>query len=291
MYFVSGITGQVGGAVARKLLADGHDVRALVRNPGKCTDWSKMGVELRVGDANNADDVASALDSVDGAFLMMFPTHPTQGYPEARSTVNSYRDALSKAPPPRLVILSSFGSEQPHGLGNITSTHLLEQALSDVAFPTAFVRAGSFIENYSYGLMQAESSGSFGIFLSPTDRGVPMVASVDIGNEVASLLTTDWDGKRIIELGSRITPDDLALAMSEVLGKHVTAYAIPRDQWNKSLVYMGVPAESISMYEEMMESINSGWIDFEKPGTERVTGVTSAAQVFVEACQQKKQSA
>lgn len=290
MYFVSGITGQVGGAVARKLLADGHDVRALVRNPDKAAEWSGLGVELRAGDANNTDDVASALDGVDGAFLMMFPTHPTQGYPEAQSTVNSYRDALCKAPPPRLVVLSSFGSEQPHGLGNITSTYLLEQALKDVAFPTAFVRAGSFIENYAYGLMQAESSGSFGIFLSPTDRGVPMVASIDIGNEVASLLTTDWTGKRTIELGSRITPDDLALAISEVSGKHVTVYAIPRDQWTRSLVYMGVPAASIPMYEEMMESINSGWIDFGKTGTERVAGVTSAAQVFAAARQQKNQS-
>lgn len=249
-----------------------------------------MGVELRAGDANNTDDVASALDGVDGAFLMMFPTHPTQGYPEAQSTVNSYRDALCKAPPPRLVVLSSFGSEQPHGLGNITLTYLLEQALKDVAFPTAFVRAGSFIENYAYGLMQAESSGSFGIFLSPTDRGVPMVASIDIGNELASLLTTDWTGKRTIELGSRITPDDLALAISEVSGKHVTVYAIPRDQWTRSLVYMGVPAASIPMYEEMMESINSGWIDFGKPGTERVTGVTSAAHVFAAARQKKNQS-
>jgi NAD(P)H dehydrogenase (quinone) len=54
--------------------------------------------------------------------------------------------------PPRLVVLSSVGSQQSGGLGTITSTHLLEEALGDLPFPTAIVRAGSFLENYTRGL-------------------------------------------------------------------------------------------------------------------------------------------
>jgi uncharacterized protein YbjT (DUF2867 family) len=283
MYFVSGITGQVGGAVARRLLADGHTVRTLARDPNKAADWSKMGVDVRRGDSNDAAAVASALDGVEGAFLMMFPAPPTPGYPEARATVSSYRAALRQAPPPRLVILSSFGSERTSGLGNITSTHLLEEALSAVSFPTAFVRAGSFIENYSYGLQQANATGSFGVFLTPTDRAVPMIASADIGDQIAHLLRTDWSGKKIVELGSHISPDELARAMSGVLGKPVEVRSIPREQWKDSLAHMGIPAESISPYEEMMDAINSGWIDFGASGTESVAGTTTPAEVFARA--------
>jgi NAD(P)H dehydrogenase (quinone) len=50
------------------------------------------------------------------------------------------------------VVLSSVGSQQSGGLGTITSTHLLEEAPGDLPFPTAFVRAGSFLENFTRGL-------------------------------------------------------------------------------------------------------------------------------------------
>jgi NAD(P)H dehydrogenase (quinone) len=46
MYAVMGITGNVGGAVARTLLAKGEKVRGIVRNPEKATEWQKQGAEL-----------------------------------------------------------------------------------------------------------------------------------------------------------------------------------------------------------------------------------------------------
>jgi uncharacterized protein YbjT (DUF2867 family) len=282
-YFVSGITGQVGGAAARKLLEGGHKLRTLTRDPQKAAEWAQKGVDIRHGDANDAAAVASALEGVEAAFLMVFPQLPTPGFPEAKATVASYTEALRRSPPPRLVVLSSFGSEKPSGLGNITSTHLLEMALADVPFPTAFVRPGSFIENYFYGLHQAEATGDFDILLTPTSRAVPMTATADIGHQIAHLLVTGWHGKKIVELGSRASPDDLARAIGEVLGKPVQVRAVPRDKWAGALGHMGVPAASMGLLEETLDSINSGWIDFGVPGTEHVAGTTTPAQVFAKA--------
>ena len=45
MYAVMGITGNVGGAVARTLLAKGEKVRGIVRNPERAAGWQKQGVE------------------------------------------------------------------------------------------------------------------------------------------------------------------------------------------------------------------------------------------------------
>lgn len=280
MYFVAGITGQVGGAAARRLLEGGYRLRALARDPRKAVDWSRAGVEVCQGDLDDPAAVAAALDGVDAAFLMMPPTLPTPGFPEAKATVASLAEALRRSPPRRLVILSSFGSQQQTGLGNITSTHLLEEALHDVAFPVAIVRPGSFMENYGYALRQAEQTGAFDILLSPTDRAVPMTATADIGREIARLLVGEWTGRKVVELGSRYSPDDLARAMSEVLGRHVTARATPREQWPVSLRHMGVPDASIGLYEEMMDAINAGWIDHGVPGAAHVAGTTTPAQVF-----------
>lgn len=284
MFFVAGITGQVGGATARHLLERGTQVRTLARDPQKAASWSQRGVEVRSGDLNDPAAVAAALEGVEGTFLMMLPTMaPAPSFPEAQATIASYVEALRRAPPPRLAVLSSFGSHQNSGLGNITSTHMLEEALRDVPFPSAFVRSGSFIENYTYGLHQADATGVFDIFLAPTGRGVPMAATDDIGREIARLLAEGWESKTIVELGSRVSPNDLAQAIGEVLGKPVQVRATPREHWTAALEYRGIPAGSTGPYEEMMDSINSGWIDFGVPGAEHVAGTTTPAQVFAQA--------
>ena len=89
----------------------------------------------------------------------------------------------------------------------------------------AFVRAGSFFENYLFGL-QAAQGGTLPIFYAPTDRKLPMIATEDIGAEIARLLTTEWTGKRIIELASMFSADDLAAGLGQALGRDVKAQAI-----------------------------------------------------------------
>ena len=284
MFFISGITGHVGGAAARRLLEEGHTVRTLARDPQKAAAWADKGVDIRQGDFTDPAAVAAALEGVEGAYLMMPPILvPSPGYPEARAVIASFQEALRQAPPPRLVLLSSIGSEQSHGLGNITSTYLMEEALGDLPFPTAIVRAGGFLENYAGGLGAAAATGVYHSFFQPVDRPFPMIATADIGAEVARLLAGGWDGKKIVELGSPVSADDLARAMGEALGKPVTAQAIPREQWAATLESFGLPAGRTGLYEEMMDGFNSGWIAFGVPGTELVDGTITPAQFFAEA--------
>ena len=284
MFFVSGITGQVGGATARHLLAQNRTVRALVRDPQKATEWAEQGVDVRAGDLNSAADIADALQGVEGAFLMLPSLMvPSPGFPEAEALIASFHKALRQSPPPRLVALSSVGSEKSSGLGNITSTYMMEQALGDLPFPTAFVRAGAFIENNIPVLERAASTGVFNSFLQPVDHAFPMIATDDIGREIARLLAEGWSGQKVVELGSRISPADLAGAMSQVLARPVEAQALPREAWAATLQAMGLPPGKTGLWEEMQDGFNSGWIDFGVPGTEAVAGTTTPAQVFAAA--------
>jgi uncharacterized protein YbjT (DUF2867 family) len=131
---------------------------------------------------------------VEGAYIIIPPTQrPSPGFPKARAVVANYVQVLRRCPPPKLVALSSFRSENPSGLGLITATRLLEQGLNDMPFPVVFVRAGGFI---------------------------------------VGLLNTEWSGRRVIELGTRISP----------------------------IEHMGLPKGSTWEYEEMLEGVNSGWI-------------------------------
>jgi uncharacterized protein YbjT (DUF2867 family) len=283
MYLVTGITGRVGGAAAKNLLAHGKKVRAIVRTPRKAATWAAQGVEIIEGDWNDAAALTKALAGVEGAYLMMPPIMtPSPDFSEAKAVAAAYTEALKNAPPPRVVALSSIGSEKTEKLGLITGTHIMEEALKQFTFPIAFVRAGSFMENFLYGL-QSGQGGVLPIMYTPTDREVPMIATKDIGDEVAKLLTTDWTGLRIIELGTPLTPDSVATQIGQVIGREVKAHGVPRDQWAEAFESQGFPRGSTGAYEEMLDSFNNGWISFGVEGTESVQGPTTPKQVFAEA--------
>ena len=70
MIAVTGATGQQGGAVARKLLADGWKVRALTRNPGKpaAQQLQALGAEVVAGDLENRSELDAAFSGAYGVF-------------------------------------------------------------------------------------------------------------------------------------------------------------------------------------------------------------------------------
>lgn len=277
MFLITGITGKVGGAAARTLLGLGKAVRGFVRDPDKV---KVDGAELARGNLADPEALAAALAGVDGAFLMTPPVlSPGPDYAEARAFASAFRAAVEKARPPRIVVLSSVGSEKSSGLGLITGTHILERALAGVP-SVAFIRAGGFLENFAFSLGAAASTGVLDTFLAPTDRPFAMVATADIGAEVARLLVTPWTGTRVIELGSPYSIDQIAVAMSEVVGRPVVARSIPRERWSTVLERMGLPAGGTAAYEEMEDGFNAGWITFGVPGAERVAATTTPGELF-----------
>jgi uncharacterized protein YbjT (DUF2867 family) len=284
MYLVMGITGNVGGATARHLLKQGKEVRALVRDREKASKWADQGVELVDGDWNDATAIASALKGVEGAFVML-PTvwAPSPDYREAKGVIANYVEALSKVVPSRIVALSSMGANRTIGLGMITALALLEQGLRNLTSPVAFVRAGGFFENFLFGL-QAAQGGTLPVFYNPTNRKSTMIATDDIGAEVATLLTGPaWSGHRFIELGSMVSADEVAAQLGDVLKLDVRAFAIPRAAWADAFQQFGVPKGHTGPAEEMFESVNAGWMELGVTGTEHVAGTTSARDVFAAA--------
>jgi uncharacterized protein YbjT (DUF2867 family) len=284
MFLVMGITGKVGGATARHLLAQGKKVRALVRSREKAANWADQGVELVDGDWNDPAAIEMALRHVEGAFVMLPAIWaPSPDYNEAKAVIANYVAALSHAAPPRVVALSSMGADRTSGLGMITALSLMEQGFRDLKMPVAYVRAGGFFENFLYGLHVAKG-GTLPVYYNPTDRKSAMVATNDIGVEVAALLTGPaWSEHRIIELGSMVSADEVATQLGDVLKVDVRAFAIPRDGWPAAFEQLGIPEGHTGPAETMFDAVNAGWMDLGVAGVEHVAGVTSARDVFAAA--------
>ena len=284
MFLVTGITGKVGGATAKHLLARGKQVRALVRDRVKASSWADRGVELVDGDWNDATAVERALKGVEGAFVMLPAVWaPSPDYKEAKAVIANYVEALTKAAPPRVVALSSMGANRTSGLGMITALSLLEQGFRDLTSPIAFVRAGGFFENFLYGL-QAARGGTLPVYYNPTNRKSTMVATNDVGAEVAALLTGPaWSGQRVVELGSMVSADEVAEQLGDVMQRDVKAFAVPRAEWPAAFERFGIPKGQTGPAEEMFEAVNAGWMDLGVEGAEHVAGKTSARDVFATA--------
>jgi uncharacterized protein YbjT (DUF2867 family) len=161
MYAIMGITGQVGGATARALLAAGKSVRAVVRDKNKAAAWADLGVELVTGDANEAHTLTNAFKGTEGVFIMV-PPHfaPKPGYPEAQAAISAQMEAIRTVRPGKVVALSSVGGHRFSGLGLITQVRLLEEALANLNdTPIAVLRPAWFMENSLWDIAPASDAG------------------------------------------------------------------------------------------------------------------------------------
>ncbi|MGC2080705.1 MAG: nucleoside-diphosphate sugar epimerase [Xanthobacteraceae bacterium] len=205
---------------------------------------------------------------------------PSPDFKEAKGVIANYVEALTKAPAPRVVALSSMGANRTSGLGMITALSLLEQGFCDLTLPIAYVRAGGFFENFLYGLHVAQG-GALPVYYNPTNRKSTMVATNDIGAEVATLLSgPGWSGHRVIELGSMVSADEVAAQLGEVMKLDVKAFSVPRAEWAAGFEQFGIPKGQTGPAEAMFEAVNAGWMDLGVEGTEHVVGTTSPRDVF-----------
>lgn len=138
---VTGATGKVGNAVARRLVERGDEVVALVRDPTRARDALPEQVTLASGDVTDAGSVRKAAEGVEGAFNCMgifeqwlpdpgaFDRVNADG---ARAVVSAAREAGAR----RVVHTSTFDVFHADRAGTVT-----EAALADYPKGTAYERS------------------------------------------------------------------------------------------------------------------------------------------------------
>ncbi|HET7778604.1 MAG TPA: NmrA family NAD(P)-binding protein [Rudaea sp.] len=282
MYAITGITGKVGGALARTLLAAHQPVRAVVRDADKAREWAAQGCEIAFASMNDASALAAAFEGTEGVFILP-PSEfdPAPGFPEARAVIDAVMTALEWARPGKVVCLSTIGAQAAE-TNLLTQRTLLEQALSTLAIPIAFLRPAWFMENFAWDVAAAREQGVLVSFLQPLDKPVPMIATADIGRLAAELIQQSWDGCRIVELESdhRISPNEAAATFAKVLGHPVKAQVVPRETWANLFKSQGMKDPQPRI--RMLDGFNEGWIEFESDVSDIVKGKTKLETVLRE---------
>jgi NAD(P)H dehydrogenase (quinone) len=264
MYAIMGITGQIGSAIGRILLAAKQPVRAVVRDAGKGQIWADRGCEIALANIEDTASLTTAFRGAEGVFVLVPPNFdPAPEFPEARAIAAALRTALEAARPARVVYLSTIGAQASQS--NLLTQHtIIEATISELPTPITFLRPAWFMENSSWDVAPARGQGVIPSFLQPLDKAVPMVATADIGKVAAALLQETWSGHRVVELEGpqRVTPNEIAAIFAKLLGSSVRMEVVPRESWEALFKSQGMknPIPRI----RMLDGFNEGWIEFER---------------------------
>ena len=215
MILVTGITGRVGGEAARSLLERGKAVRGLLRGEARAAGLAATGLEVVVGDYDQPEALARALDGVHTA-LMVSPNTEDQLDRERR-----FIDAAAAAGVSRVVKLSS-SEVSPDITAPFPRAHYLsEQHLRASGVDWTMLRPDYFLQNF---LMAAPGIAMGGVFHLPFgNTTVAPVDSRDVGEAAAAVLAGSGHASQAYFLSG---PElmgfaDIARRMGEVLGREI----------------------------------------------------------------------
>jgi uncharacterized protein YbjT (DUF2867 family) len=219
MILLTGITGNIGGATARALLAKGVKFRALVRDPGKAAGWAEQGVELVQGDIEDAAAVKRALAGVDRAVLVM-PNGETQERAETafiRTAKEAGLQWIIKLSSPEAV----RGTTSPIPLAHIAA----EDAIKASGMKWTFVRPSFYMQNLRGSVKSSAASGKLSM---PMGNGTVQLTDVnDAGLFIAHILTDGNPAQHYGQCYDITGPDpvmtfhEVAKILGEVIGKPV----------------------------------------------------------------------
>jgi len=145
---VTGSSGYIGGRLAPELLAAGHRVRCMARDPGKLSDRPWTGdVEIAKADVTDAGAVGRALQDVDVAYYLIHSLGTGPSFEQKdRDAASLFARVAAEAGVRRIVYLGGILSGPPGDLSpHLRSRGEVGDILLGSGVPTAALQAAVII--------------------------------------------------------------------------------------------------------------------------------------------------
>lgn len=267
MFVVLGVTGNTGSVVVETLLSKKQPVRVLVRSAEKGAGWKAKGAEVAVASLDDVSALTKAFEGANGVYLLVPPNYGAEAWlADQRARMDRAAEAVQKSGIEHVVFLSSVGGHITGGTGPIRAASYGEQALGCTAKRLTILRPCYFMDNWAPVIGAAKAQGVLPTFIAPQAK-VPMISTKDIGRIGAEHLMTGGYGKQIVEMAGpeEYSPDEAASALSQILGKTVTAEHAPLSAVVPTFKSFGFSDEAATLFEEMYTAFSKGTIGYEHP--------------------------
>ena len=222
---IAGATGFVGSRLAPALLADGLDVRCLVRDPGsdRAASLAERGCDLFTADLTEEDGLAAAFEGVEVAYFLVHMMGRLTEYAEAEHRAAHRFGELARAGgAAQVVYLGGLGAhpDSPH----LLSRHQTALALRDAGPPLTYFRAAMVIGSgsESYVLVRDIAERLPALPDAPWMR--TLTQPIGIRDVIAYLRRTPFVEEalgRDVEIGGPevLTPLEVVDRMAQALGR------------------------------------------------------------------------
>ncbi|MCP4976067.1 MAG: NmrA/HSCARG family protein [Maribacter sp.] len=225
--FITGITGNQGGAVAKYLLNDDHTVIGLTRNANseKAKQWKAKGVTLVEGDLSAPETFQDQLDKADAIFLVQVLQKKENEINQGKRFIN----AIKPQNKPHLVYSSVLGADRNTGVPHFESKFELEKYIHSKNLRHTILRPASFYENNLYP--QVANGIKKGKYVSPLNKDCKqqMIGTDDIGKIAAQVISDDakYQDKTLSIATDEWKIGDVPKAFSEALNIPVKFKKLP----------------------------------------------------------------
>jgi dihydroflavonol-4-reductase len=254
---ITGATGLVGSAVARKLVAEGVAVRALVRRGSPRFHLEELGLEFVEGDMRNAESVRAAMTGVRHVFHMaadyrLWARDPNEIFAANVDGTRIVMQEAKNAGVERIVYTSSvatialrddgspadesIGLKIEEGIGaykrsKIAAERLVEAMVADDKLPAVIVNPSTPIgprdvKPTPTGRIIVEAArGRMPGFL---DTGLNLVHVDDVADGHLAALKHGTIGERYILGGQNVLLADMLADIADLVGRRPPRWRIPR---------------------------------------------------------------
>lgn len=265
---LSGATGFLGEKIARELIAQGAQVRAMVRASSNITNLEKLGItdfvqadlmdpvslEKALGQSPKADAVVASAAGYTGHTKGDNPKTDTEGY-------RNLADATKAANISRFVLISILECDKATDVPHFHHKHLVEKYLKEIKQPFIALRAGAFLDQSKDFVLPNIQKGIFPEFVPGVSMGMIYTGDLARYTAMAAITVPDNELGITVDVGwdKPVSGDDLAGAFSTALGKKVYSKpAIPGYVVNLIFPFAGIFNPAIKDIHSMIKWIRTG---------------------------------
>ena len=224
--FVTGATGNQGGATTRNLLSKGFNVKALVRNPAKGQLPAHENLEIIKGDLDDVNSYRHHLNDCDGVFCNLvfiygIDKEIKQGFDLVNASIQSNVKHFAYA--------SVIGSDLNTGIPHWESKNKIEDRIKASGMSYTILRPSSLYENML--IPQVKSRILKGKLVLPTRKATvqQFISSEDVGMIATTVFSNPekYKGLTVDLAAEQMDGEQLAATYSKVMGREIKFQQLP----------------------------------------------------------------
>ena len=245
---VTGATGYIGGRLVPRLLADGHRVRCVARDPSRLAGRDWVGVEVVGGDLSDPSVLPVVLDGIDVAYYLVHSMAEGAEFRERdRAMARDFGRAAAAAGVGRIVYLGGLGRPEEVRSRHLVSRQEVGRTLAAAGVPVVEFRAAVIVGSGSASFeMIRHLVERLPFMITPkwVDTNCQPISVRDVLDHLLIVLDRP-EATGVFEIGGRdvLSYREMMLRYARVRGlrRKIIALPVPRPQLSGLFVGLVTP--------------------------------------------------